>query len=74
MVNEHINICILPRPTVHWLFPWDQFFKFEPVFYAFVIYMSVYFATLKIKTLIDLDKMPEEIFLNSKTNCWKNLH
>ena len=33
---------------------------------VFVFYTSVYYETLKMKTLIDPDKMPEEIFLNSQ--------
>ena len=30
-------------------------------------YTSVYFETLKMKTFIDPDEMPEEIFLNEET-------
>ena len=33
--------------------------------------MSVYFDTLKMKTPLDQVKVPEEIFSNSPTKCWK---
>ena len=41
----------------------------KPVFQLLYFYPSVYFGTLKMKTLIDPDKMPQEIFQNSQRDC-----
>ena len=47
--------------------------KSKTMFQFLYFYTSVCFETFKITTLIDPDKMPEEIFLNLLTDCWKNL-
>ena len=67
-----------PTPHLH-KYIWGQLFKARlrltlgyNLSQCFSFYTSVYFETLKMKTLLDPDKMPEEIFLNSQKNCWKN--